>query len=93
MAQAVEAFERFFLNRLFEVDELARAPANLDFAVVHDGHTGGVVAAIFQPAQPIEDDGHDRLGSDVANYPAHLLTLFPLRHPTVLVLLAAAADG
>src|SRR5207248_522089 len=75
MAEAVNAVERFGFNRLFEISQLARAAPPLDAAVAHHSDAGRVVTAVFETAQPIEQDGHHLLIADVADDAAHSLNL------------------
>ena len=42
-------------TRLFELDELALGPAKLDQAVGERRETRGIVAAVFEAPQPVED--------------------------------------
>lgn len=60
-----------------EVAELAGGAAELQRAVsvgggsAGDGDSGGVIAAVFETAQTFDDDGDDRLRTDVTNNSAH----------------------
>ena len=45
--------------------------AQLEIVVANDRHAGAVIAAIFQPAQPFEDDRPGLLFSYVTNYSTH----------------------
>ena len=56
---------------VFEVRQLAGAAPQVDGAVVHDRDARRVVAAIFEPAQPVDQDGNDVLRSDVSDDSAH----------------------
>ena len=62
VADAVDAFERLRVDRLLEVDELARASPALDLPVADDRDARGVVAAILEPPQSV-DAGWARLPS------------------------------
>ena len=73
VAEAVEAGERLRLDGVFEIDQLAGAAPDFDRAVLDDGDAGRVVAAIFEPPQPLEEDGHDGLRSDVTDDSAHIV--------------------
>jgi len=44
---------------------------HLEPALVQDGHAGGVVAAVLEPAETVNDERYDFLGPDVSDYPAH----------------------
>ena len=61
VADAVNAFERLYVDRLLEVHELARASAALDLPVADDRDARRVVTAIFEPPQSVDEDGHDFL--------------------------------
>ena len=71
MAKAIDADERLSLNGVFEVDQFARAAPHFDRAVLHDGDAGGVIAAILELAQSLDQDRHDWLRSNVADNSAH----------------------
>src|SRR5262245_43938135 len=68
------AFQRLVLYRLHQAVQLAGAPANLDLAVVDDGDARRVVAAIFQPPQPLDDDRDGLLIADVSDDSAHKIS-------------------
>ena len=60
------------------LDELGQALVNLalllaggQLAVLEDGDTGGVVAAIFEATKPLDEDGGGLLFPDVADDAAH----------------------
>ena len=61
-----------------EIAELALGAAALDVAVHQRGDAGAVIAAIFQPAQRIQDQRRRRPRADDANDAAHLAS-FPLQ--------------
>ena len=50
VAEAIEAADRLTRDDLFEVGEFPRAATDVDAVAVDDGDTGGVVAAVFEPA-------------------------------------------
>ena len=58
-------------------DELARAPAALDLPVADNGHARRIVAAIFKPPQPVDEDGHDFLRAEIADDSAHTFYFLP----------------
>jgi hypothetical protein len=62
-----------FAQDLFEVDELALGAADLNCGAggAADGDAGGVIAAIFEAAQALDDDWNYLFGSDVADDSAH----------------------
>ena len=71
VADAVVAGKRIGVDDLLEVRQLAGAAAQVDRAVAHDRHARRVVAAIFEPPQPVDQHGHDVLRSDVSDDSAH----------------------
>ncbi len=80
VADAVDAVDRGKTQRLFEVVEFAGRAANFQFAGLRDhGDAGGIVAAILEALQPIENDRHNFLRADVANYSAHGMFLLRRR--------------
>ena len=76
VADAVVAGERMFGDDVFELRQLARAAPELDRTVVDHGHAGRVVAAIFEPAQAVDEDRHDVLRADVTDDSAHIYWSF-----------------
>src|SRR6266403_1550100 len=79
-ACASNTIDRGFLDDFFQVAQLAGGAANFQFAGrVHDGDTGGVIAAVFQFAQPFDNDRNDFFGADVAHDSAHAAALLVLR--------------
>src|SRR5688572_24007153 len=56
-----------------EARQLGDAPGAAQplHAAVHHGDAGGVVAAILEPAQPLEQDGDDVTAGDRSHYAAH----------------------
>ena len=68
-----------FCEDLFEVAQLAGRAANLELAFLGDDRDArGVVAAIFEFAQPLDDDGDDLFRADVADNSAHAAGLLTL---------------
>src|SRR5262249_12321453 len=58
----------------FQVAQLPLGPANLQFTIVPvpgHGDACGVVAAIFELLEPINNDGHHTLFAYVTDYSAH----------------------
>ena len=76
VADAVVAHERRQPNDRFEVRELTRAPAQIHGTVAHHGDAGRVVAAVFEPPQPVNQHGHHVLRPDVSNNAAHSYFFF-----------------
>ena len=71
VADAVLAVERLGRDHFLEPRQLAGAAPQLDRAVAHDRHAGRIVAAVFEPAQPVDEDRKDLLRADVADDAAH----------------------
>ena len=59
-------------QRLLQVGELAGLLLGQDDAVVDDRDAGGVISAVLQPAQPVEDDTERRTTADVTHDPTHV---------------------
>ena len=71
VADSAVPMDRIFAEQLGEVLDAADGPADLQRALVAQGHTGGVISAIFEATQPIQKDG-SRLGwTDVTDNAAH----------------------
>jgi hypothetical protein len=76
VSDAVSAIERLEPDGFFEVSQLALGAADLQaLAVAGDRDAGGVVSAILQPLQPLDDDRHDLLISNVSDDAAHSLVV------------------
>ena len=74
VADAVGAFHRVQPQNLFEVAKLAlRPPYSQAVALFQYGDARRVVPAVFQPLQPVQDDGDCLLISDVPNDSTHKL--------------------
>ena len=72
VADAVGAVERLEPDHFFQVAQLAFGPADLQtLAIAAHRDSGGVVAAIFQPPQSLNDDGNDPFLAYVAHDAAH----------------------
>ena len=71
VADAGRARQRALLESRLEVHELADRSHDLDAASGVQREARGVVPAIFQAPQPLDEDGGAVLGSDVANDAAH----------------------
>src|SRR5947208_1687937 len=72
MPDAVASVERFLSDSFFQIAQLALSAAQLE-AISVSGHrnSGRIVAAIFQPAQPFNDDWNDTFLADVPDDTAH----------------------
>ena len=73
MTDARSSGRRLFRHELRQIGDASRAFAGFDMVAVHNRHAGGVVAAIFEAAQTIEQDGRSLRSSDIANNSAHKL--------------------
>src|SRR6516165_33305 len=72
MADAIGAVERLGANHFFQVAELALGAADLQaFPVAGDRDPSGVISAILQAAQPVNDDGDDLFFANVADDATH----------------------
>src|ERR1041385_6632457 len=72
VANAVRAVERTQANDLFEVAQFSFGATDFEVVFfVDDRDTGRVVAAILEFTQPIDDERHHLLVSDVANNSTH----------------------
>src|SRR6202158_4207482 len=68
-----------FPDDLFQVAQLAGRAANFQFACGrHHRDTGGVIAAVFQFAQPFDNDRNIFFGPDIAHNSAHAAALLVL---------------
>jgi len=61
----------FALNQLRQARDAARALAQLHHTVFHRRDARGVVPAIFQPAQTVQQDRSRFCIADISDYPAH----------------------
>ena len=75
VADAVVARNRVRVDGVLEVRQLAGAAPEVDDAVAHDGHARRVVAAVLELSQPVNQDGDDLFGADVADNPTHTVIL------------------
>ena len=73
VADAEGAVERMFAKDFFEIAEFAGSAADLEESGIGaaDGDAGRVVAAIFEAAQALNDDGDNLLTADVTDDSAH----------------------
>jgi hypothetical protein len=77
MGDAGGAGERAVVQDPGEIAELALRPAPVDPAAIQGGDAGRVIAAIFEPFQPVEQPLGDVFPADNANDSAHLFLLLP----------------
>ena len=68
---AVGAVERVQADDFFEVPQLAFGSADFEHAVSYHRQARRVVAAVLEPLQPFEDDGHHALVPDIADDSGH----------------------
>ncbi len=71
MADADIAGERLLRQALFQRRELAFGAAAAERAVIERGDAGGVVAAVFEAFERLDQVARDRLTSDDSDDPAH----------------------
>ena len=71
MADAGVAHQRLALQALFEIAQLAFGAPPRQVAVLEGGDAGGIVAAIFQALQRVDQLFGDRSLAEDANDPAH----------------------
>jgi hypothetical protein len=73
MANAEASLKRVLTQDLFEIGELAGGATQLERGSSRTAHGDAcrIIAAIFQPAQPLKDDGDYLLFSYIANNAAH----------------------
>src|SRR5580698_1067036 len=79
VADSVSTVERLKADYFFQIAQFAFGAPHLQaFAVTADGDPGGVVAAILQTPQPLNNDRDNLLLTDVSHDSAHIwLLLFP----------------
>jgi hypothetical protein len=79
VSDAVGAIEGLEADSFFQVAQLALGATDLQaVAIAGNRDPGGVVAAILQPPQSIDDDGHDALLANATDYAAHARQLLNL---------------
>src|ERR1700737_1125216 len=72
VADPVSAFDGRLLQNFFEFAQFSRRAAHFQLAVLrHNGDSRRVVSAVFQLAQPFNNDGHDFFRSDITDNSAH----------------------
>ena len=71
VADAGPGVQRVLLQHRLQFAQLARRPAALELAVDHRRHPGGVVAAVLQPLQALDQPGHNLGPADDADDAAH----------------------
>src|ERR1700686_4584514 len=69
---AIRAFDGRFGNGFFQVTQLACSAADFQLAVLGNyGYTGGVITAIFEFPQALDNHRNDLFRSDITNNAAH----------------------
>src|SRR5579864_5491863 len=72
VADAIGAVERLGADDLFQVAQLAFGAADLEsVTIAGDSDARGIISAIFQTSQSINDDRNDLLFADVADDATH----------------------
>ena len=91
---AVGAGERMGVNHRFQVRELAGAAAQVDGAVVHDGHARRVVASVLELPEAVDENRDDVFRADVTDNATHNSAPRPSAclDPAVDVALLSRAD-
>jgi hypothetical protein len=80
VAKADDAGKGFAVEQGPEaVIDLAGAFPDFQFAVAENRQPGAIVAAVFQPAQPIEQDWGGLLFPDIANNSTHIMFIDEMR--------------
>ena len=72
VAEAVNAVDGRLADRFLEIGKLAGCAAEFEVAfVVDNGDAGGVIAAVFEAPEAVDNEGYDFLGSDISDNAAH----------------------
>src|SRR5689334_18348759 len=72
VADSVSAVEGTEPNRFFEVAQFSFRASNLEIVIfIYDGDAGGVVAAILEFAQPVDDERDDLYVANVTHNSTH----------------------
>src|SRR5204862_2884327 len=72
ITDSVGAFERILVDVLFNITKFSRSAADFQLpGLRHNGDAGRIIAAVLELAQAFDDDRHDFLGPDIADYSAH----------------------
>src|SRR5580704_5792893 len=75
MTDSVSAVQGFKTDYFFQVSQFALGPANLQGATIATHRdASGVIAAILQPPQPVDKDGHYAFLANVSHNTAHAIT-------------------
>ena len=71
VADADRAVQRLVLQPALEIDQLAFGAAAAKLAMLDGRDAGGIIAAIFEPLQRIDEERRDRRLADDSNNSAH----------------------
>ena len=74
------------IQRAGQITQLAFCPAAINVAVHQGGDTGAVIAAVFQPAQRLQDDGRGGTRADDAYDATHSVVSLVSRCPHAMFL-------
>src|SRR4029077_17086654 len=75
MADAVGSIQRLEANNFFQIAQLAFGASDVQpFPISGNGNARGIVTAILQPFQAVNDDGDDPLLTNIPHNPAHEIT-------------------
>src|SRR6185503_7132180 len=69
----------FSAETRLEMSDLAQAPPDREVGAVEDGEPGGVIPAVLEPLEPLQNDLGDIALSDVADDSAHEGSPYPRR--------------
>src|SRR5207302_11365253 len=72
VADSIRSSGRFLRNKFGERCNSTGALAHLDVIAIDDGDTGRIVAAIFEAAKTVEQNGRRLRTSDIADNSAHI---------------------
>ena len=75
MPNAGAALQRLGAHKRLQPFQFARFTPHRDGAVFQHGQAGGVVAAVLQPAQPVQNDGGGGLAANVSDDSTHVSSL------------------
>ena len=83
VTDAIGALERLVANNLFQIPQLAFSPADLkSIAVPGYSNACGVVSAIFELSQPLDNHGHYALWTYIANDATHTRMFLSSERPS-----------
>src|SRR5215469_339762 len=72
VADSIDALNGSGSDRFFKIAEFAWCTPNLEFSVVaYNGDASGIISAVFEALQPIQDQRNDTFGANVADNSAH----------------------